>query len=93
MFFFLGGGGLFCYELSESDPNSLVYGYMYYMKLYCLFLPGIYQVTMSHAKLGITKDLLATKVLPFLIPISIDSNLNLSQVNFLNLYLEFHLSL
>lgn len=42
---------------------------------------GIYQVTMSHAKLGITKDLLATKVLPFLIPISIDSNLNLSQFN------------
>lgn len=40
---------------------------------------------MSHAKLGITKDLLATKVLPFLIPISIDSNLNLSQVNFLEL--------
>ncbi|XP_061180862.1 SCY1-like protein 2 [Saccostrea echinata] len=40
---------------------------------------GIYQVTMSHAKLGITKDILATKVLPFLIPVSIDSNLNLSQ--------------
>ncbi|XP_062616324.1 SCY1-like protein 2 isoform X2 [Saccostrea cucullata] len=40
---------------------------------------GIYQVTMSHAKRGITKDILATKVLPFLIPVSIDSNLNLSQ--------------
>ena len=35
---------------------------------------------MSHSKLGITKDLLATKVLPFLIPLSIDNNLNLSQV-------------
>lgn len=43
---------------------------------------------MSHAKLGITKDLLATKVLPFLIPISIDSSLNLSQVNFLSSYVE-----
>nr|XP_022321420.1 SCY1-like protein 2 [Crassostrea virginica] len=42
---------------------------------------GIYQVTMSHSKLGITKDLLATKVLPFLIPLSIDNNLNLSQFN------------
>ena len=35
---------------------------------------------MSHSKLGITKDLLATKVLPFLIPLSIDNNLNSSQV-------------
>lgn len=43
---------------------------------------------MSHAKLGITKDLLATKVLPFLIPISIDSSLNLSQVNFLSSNVE-----
>lgn len=48
---------------------------------------------MSHAKLGITKDLLATKVLPFLIPISIDSSLNLSQVNFLSSYVERQLSL
>lgn len=42
---------------------------------------GIYQVTMSHAKLGITKDIMATKVLPFLIPLSIDNNINLSQFN------------
>ncbi|XP_052064177.1 SCY1-like protein 2 isoform X2 [Mytilus californianus] len=42
---------------------------------------GIYQVTMTHAKLGITKDIMATKVLPFLIPLSIDNNINLSQFN------------
>lgn len=41
---------------------------------------GIYKVVLSHPKLGITKDLLATKVLPFVIPISIDGNLNMSQV-------------
>lgn len=35
---------------------------------------------MTHAKLGITKDIIATKVLPFLIPLSIDNNINLSQV-------------
>jgi SCY1-like protein 2 len=47
---------------------------------------GIYKIVFTHPKLGITKDLLATKVLPFLIPISIDSNLNIKQVN-TNLYM------
>lgn len=49
-------------------------------KLNNVFLTGIYQVAMTHAKLGITKDIMATKVLPFLIPLSIDNNINLSQV-------------
>ena len=34
---------------------------------------------MGHKKLGITKEVMATKVLPFIIPLAIDSNLNLSQ--------------
>ena len=42
---------------------------------------GIYRVVLTHPKLGITKDLLATRVLPFLIPITIDSNLTMSQVS------------
>ncbi|XP_067654705.1 SCY1-like protein 2 isoform X2 [Haliotis asinina] len=42
---------------------------------------GIYKVTMSHAKLGVTKDILANKVIPFLMPLCIDNNLNLSQFN------------
>ncbi|XP_033731107.1 SCY1-like protein 2 [Pecten maximus] len=42
---------------------------------------GIYQVTLSHVKLGITKDIMATKVLPFIIPLAMDNNLNLSQFN------------
>lgn len=41
---------------------------------------GIYKVVLNHPKLGITKDLLASRVLPFLIPITVDSNLNMSQV-------------
>ena len=36
---------------------------------------------MTHPKLGITKDLLATRILPSLIPISVDSSLNMSQFN------------
>ncbi|CAG5134144.1 unnamed protein product [Candidula unifasciata] len=40
---------------------------------------GIHKVALSEAKLGITKDVMANKVLPFLIPLSIDNNLNLSQ--------------
>ncbi|XP_071104426.1 SCY1-like protein 2 isoform X3 [Haliotis cracherodii] len=42
---------------------------------------GIYKVTMGHAKLGMTKDMLANKVIPFLVPLCIDNNLNLSQFN------------
>ncbi|XP_038636122.1 SCY1-like protein 2 isoform X1 [Scyliorhinus canicula] len=42
---------------------------------------GIYKCTFSHKKLGITKEQLASKVLPHLIPLSIDSNLNLNQFN------------
>jgi SCY1-like protein 2 len=38
-------------------------------------------VAFEGAKLGITKDALSTKVLPFLIPLSMDSNLNLGQFN------------
>jgi SCY1-like protein 2 len=41
---------------------------------------GIYKVVLNHPKLGITKDLLATRILPFLIPITVDSNLNMSHV-------------
>ena len=41
---------------------------------------GIYKVIFTHPKLGITKDLLATRVIPFLVPIAIDSNLNMKQV-------------
>ncbi|XP_078273256.1 SCY1-like protein 2 isoform X2 [Rhinoraja longicauda] len=42
---------------------------------------GIYKCTLSHKKLGITKEQLASKVLPHLIPLSIDNNLNLNQFN------------
>ncbi|KAL4224685.1 SCY1-like protein 2 [Mactra antiquata] len=40
---------------------------------------GIYKVALTHDKLGITKDVLATKVIPFLVTISIEHTLNLSQ--------------
>lgn len=42
---------------------------------------GIYKCTFTHKKLGITKEQLAGRVLPHLIPLSIDNNLNLSQFN------------
>jgi SCY1-like protein 2 len=41
---------------------------------------GIYKIVLTHPKLGITKDLLATRVLPYLIPILIDNSLNMKQV-------------
>ena len=40
---------------------------------------GIYQVTLNNSKLGMSKDTMATKGIPFLLPLAIDSQLNLSQ--------------
>uniref|UniRef100_A0A4W3IE26 SCY1 like pseudokinase 2 n=1 Tax=Callorhinchus milii TaxID=7868 RepID=A0A4W3IE26_CALMI len=42
---------------------------------------GIYKCTFSHKKLGVTKEQLASRALPHLIPLSIDNNLNLNQFN------------
>ncbi|OQR73742.1 SCY1 protein 2 [Tropilaelaps mercedesae] len=40
---------------------------------------GIYKVSLTHQKLGITKEILACKVIPFLVPLSIEGSLNLTQ--------------
>ena len=37
-------------------------------------------MTMTDAKLGMTKESMANKVLPFLIPLSIENGLTVSQV-------------
>lgn len=36
---------------------------------------------MSHKKLGMTKEIMATRVIPFLVPLSIENGLSLSQFN------------
>lgn len=46
---------------------------------YCFL--GIYKLTLSHKKLGITKEVMATKVLPFLIPLCVENGLTLNQFN------------
>eukprot|EP00794_Sanderia_malayensis_P017951 gene17951-19746_t len=42
---------------------------------------GIYKKTITHKKMNIEKDYLATKAIPFLLPIAIDPGLNLTQFN------------
>lgn len=42
---------------------------------------GIFKLVMSHKKLGMTKEIMATKVIPFLVPLSIENGLSLSQFN------------
>lgn len=42
---------------------------------------GIYKLAMTHSKLGLTKEALATKVIPFLVPLSIENGLSLTQFN------------
>ena len=41
---------------------------------------GIFKQTMIHKKLGMDKDYLATKAIPFLFPLAVEPGLNLSQV-------------
>ncbi len=40
---------------------------------------GIYKLTLTDAKLGMTKEVMATKVLPYLFPLSIENGLSVSQ--------------
>ncbi|KAI2802790.1 SCY1-like protein 2 [Blomia tropicalis] len=42
---------------------------------------GILKLILNSNKLGITKDILATKVIPFLVPLSIENGLSLNQYN------------
>lgn len=42
---------------------------------------GIFKLVMSSKKLGMTKEIMATKVIPFLVPLSIENGLTLSQFN------------
>ncbi|KAJ3640895.1 hypothetical protein Zmor_027428 [Zophobas morio] len=42
---------------------------------------GIYKLAMNHKKLGISKEVIATRILPFLIPLCIENGLTLSQFN------------
>ncbi|KAG1701411.1 SCY1-like protein 2 [Nymphon striatum] len=42
---------------------------------------GIYKMTLAHKKLGITKDEIASKIIPFLMPLSIENGLTLNQFN------------
>ncbi|KAL1138476.1 hypothetical protein AAG570_008539 [Ranatra chinensis] len=42
---------------------------------------GIYKLVLSHKKMNMSKELMATKVIPFLMPLSIENSLTLNQFN------------
>ncbi|XP_018050975.1 PREDICTED: SCY1-like protein 2 [Atta colombica] len=46
---------------------------------------GIYRMLLTHSKLGMGKEILATKVLPFLLPLCIEQNLSMSQYETLSI--------
>jgi hypothetical protein len=58
-----------------------------------LFFKAIYKLTMNSNKLGITKEVMATKVIPYLVPLSIENGLSLQQVFYsLQLFNFMHFS-
>ncbi|XP_063705477.1 SCY1-like protein 2 [Culicoides brevitarsis] len=42
---------------------------------------GIYKLCLNHNKLGITKEVMANKIIPFLVPLSIENGLSVAQFN------------
>lgn len=44
-------------------------------------MTGIFKLIMSHKKLGMTKEIMASKVIPFLVPLSIENGLTIQQFN------------
>lgn len=42
---------------------------------------GIYKLAMNHKKLGISKEIIASRILPFLIPLCIENGLTIAQFN------------
>lgn len=44
-------------------------------------IAGIYKIAMTNTKLGITKDVMAHKCIPFLVPLSVENGLTIAQFN------------
>lgn len=42
---------------------------------------GIFKLILTHKKLGMTKEVMATRVIPFLVPLSIENGLSMTQFN------------
>lgn len=79
----------FLTQIPSRDPAVLmaVIGKKIYSSIRHLILlieicfTGIFKLIMSHKKLGMTKEIMATKVIPFLVPLSIENGLSMSQFN------------
>lgn len=66
---------------------SGIHGCVRILNQICIRSLGIFKQTMIHKKLGMDKDYLATKAIPFLFPLAVEPGLNLSQVTVLS-YLQ-----
>lgn len=51
------------------------------MYLLLLYFAGIYKLVLNHKKMNISKEIMATKIIPFLMPLSIENALTLNQFN------------
>lgn len=49
--------------------------------LLLLYFAGIYKLVLNHKKMNISKEIMATKIIPFLMPLSIENALTLNQFN------------
>lgn len=63
----------------------------FYNVLFPLFT-GIFKLILTHKKLGMTKEVMATRVIPFLVPLSIENGLTVTQFNTIMLMVKEILS-
>lgn len=63
----------------------------FYIVLFPLFT-GIFKLILTHKKLGMTKEVMATRVIPFLVPLSIENGLTVTQFNTIMLMVKEILS-
>lgn len=54
---------------------------MLYAQILYEFFSGIYKLALTHNKLGISKEVMATRIIPFLVPLSIENGLTITQFN------------
>ena len=74
-------------------PTNTIQGVLYYLHdivahhvdnqepAVIMAIVGIFKLAFTNSKLGLTKEVMANKVLPFLIPLSIENGLTVQQFN------------
>ena len=54
---------------------------MLYFTIIYVFFSGIYKLVLNHKKMSMSKEMMAQKIIPFLMPLAVENFLTLNQFN------------